>query len=73
MGSSDGEYITTNVKIEIQGKLDLADTDLTENLDLKDTPQKIWATIFDFLLHKSTQISGKPRFSGQKFGDRFFR
>ena len=48
MGSSDGEYITTNVKIEIQGKLDLADTDLTENLDLKDTPQKIWATIFDF-------------------------
>ena len=32
----------------VQWKLDLADTDLAENLDLKDTPQKIWATIFDF-------------------------
>ena len=29
-------------------KLDLADTDLAENLGLKDTLQKIWATIFDF-------------------------
>ena len=34
--------------MKIQWKLDLADTDLAENLDLKDTPQKIWATIFDF-------------------------
>ena len=33
---------------KIQWKLDLADTDLAENLDLKDTLQKIWATIFDF-------------------------
>ena len=33
---------------QIQWKLDLTDTDLAENLDLKDTPQKIWATIFDF-------------------------
>ena len=32
----------------IQWKLDLADTDLAENLDLKNTPQKIWATVFDF-------------------------
>ena len=31
-----------------QWKLDLADTNLAENLDLKDTLQKIWATIFDF-------------------------
>ena len=29
-------------------KLDLADTDLAKNLSLKDTLQKIWATIFDF-------------------------
>ena len=29
-------------------KLDLADTDLAENLGLKDTLQKICATIFDF-------------------------
>ena len=28
-------------------KLDFADTDLAENLDLKDILQKIWATIFD--------------------------
>ena len=35
-------------KMIVQRKLDLADTDLAENLDLKDTPQKIWATIFDF-------------------------
>ena len=32
----------------VQWKLDLADTSLAENLSLKDTPQKIWATIFDF-------------------------
>ena len=32
----------------VQWKLDLADTDLAENLGLKDTLQKIWATIFDF-------------------------
>ena len=32
----------------IQWKLDLADTDLAENLDLKDTRLKIGATIFDF-------------------------
>ena len=32
----------------IQWKLDLADTDLAENLDLKDTLQKIQATIFYF-------------------------
>ena len=30
----------------VQWKLDLADTDFAENLDLKDTLQKIWATIF---------------------------
>ena len=33
---------------EVQWKLDLADTDLAENLDLKDTVQKIRATIFIF-------------------------
>ena len=32
----------------IQWKLDLADTDLAENLNLKDTLQKIWATFFYF-------------------------
>ena len=31
----------------IQWKLNLADTDLAENFDLKDTLQKIWASIFD--------------------------
>ena len=34
--------------LNVQWKLDLADTDLAENLDLKDTLQKIWATIFYF-------------------------
>ena len=33
--------------LRIQWKLDLADTYLAENLDLKDTPQKIWATLSD--------------------------
>ena len=33
--------------IKIHWKLDLADTDLAENLGLKDTLQKVWATIFD--------------------------
>ena len=32
----------------IHWKLDLADTDLAENLGLKDTLQKIWSTIFYF-------------------------
>ena len=32
----------------IQWKFDLADTNLAENLGLKDTLQKIWATVFDF-------------------------
>ena len=35
-------------KYVVQWKLDLADTDLAENLGLKDTLQKIWGTIFDF-------------------------
>ena len=34
--------------ISIQWKLDLAGTDLAENLVLKDTLQKIWGTVFDF-------------------------
>jgi len=34
--------------VNVQWKLDLADTSLAENLSLKDTLQKIWATIFDF-------------------------
>ena len=34
--------------LNIRWRLDLADTDLAENLDLKDTLQKIWATIFYF-------------------------
>ena len=50
---------------KLQWKLDLADTDLAETLDLKDTLQKIWATIFVFLV---TRNSGKSRFSGQNFG-----
>ena len=33
---------------QIQWKLDLADTSLAENLGLKKTLQKIWATVFDF-------------------------
>ena len=42
-----------SVKSTVQWKfdladIDLADIDLAENLDLKDTLQKIWATIFDF-------------------------
>ena len=32
----------------VQWKLDLADTSLAENLGLKDTLKKIWATVFDF-------------------------
>ena len=35
-------------ELQLQWKLDLVDTDLAENLDLKDSLQKIWATIFDF-------------------------
>ena len=35
-------------ELSVQGNLDLADTDLAENLDSKATLQKIWATIFDF-------------------------
>ena len=35
-------------KCKMQWKIDLADTDLSENLDLKDIPLEIWATIFDF-------------------------
>ena len=37
-----------SLKNVVQWKLDLADTDLAENLDLKDTLKKIWATIFHF-------------------------
>ena len=33
-------------KEQVQLKLDFTDTDLAENLDLKDTLQKILATIF---------------------------
>ena len=51
----------------VQWKLELADTSLAENLGLKDTLQKIWATVFfSFLAHKSAQNSEKPRLSGQK-------
>ena len=39
---------TISVPYRVQWKLDLAYTDLAENLRLKDTLQKIWATIFDF-------------------------
>ena len=35
-------------KIQLHCKLDLADTDLAENLGLKDALQKIWANIFYF-------------------------
>ena len=34
--------------ISVQWELDLTDTDLAENLDLKDTLKKIWVTNFDF-------------------------
>ena len=43
--------------MKIQWKLDLADTDLEENLDLKDTPQKIWATIFNFYYISPLEIA----------------
>ena len=36
------------VSYPIQWTLDLADNGLAENLCLKDTLKKIWATIFDF-------------------------
>ena len=42
------KYDCSIEKYVVQWKLDLADTDLAENLDLEDTHQKIWATIFDF-------------------------
>ena len=45
------------LRCKIQYKLDLADTDLAENLDLKDTPQKIWATIFDFYYISPLEIA----------------
>ena len=35
------------ISMKLHWKLDLADTDLAENLDLKDTLQKISATIID--------------------------
>ena len=41
---------------KIQRKLDLADTDIAENLDLKDALQKIWATIFDFFYMRLLEI-----------------
>ena len=41
----------------LQWKLNLADTDLAENLYLKDTPQKIWATIFDFYYISPLEIA----------------
>ena len=41
----------------VQWKLDLADTDLVANLDLKDTLQKIWATIFYFYYISLLEIS----------------
>ena len=41
--ASFGYWLKSSVhgRVEIQWKLDLADTDLAENLDLKDTLQKI--------------------------------
>ena len=50
----------------MQWKLDLA-----ENLDLKDTLQKIWATIFYFKYISLLEILEKSRISKQKLGDRF--
>ena len=40
--------VVTTKTTKMQWKLDLADTDLAENLDLKDILQQIWVTIFDF-------------------------
>ena len=57
--------------VYVQWKLDLADTDLAENRDFKDTLQKIGATIFCFLVHNSARNSGITRFSGQKLTDDF--
>ena len=59
--------------IQVQWKLDLADTDLAENLDLKENPSENLGNHFLFLVHKSARNSGNTRFSGQKLGDRFFR
>ena len=39
-------------------EFNLADTDLAENLELKDTPQKIWATIFYFYYISPLKIAG---------------
>ena len=36
------------ISMKLHWKLDLADTDLAENLGLKDTLQEIWATFFNF-------------------------
>ena len=41
----------------VQWKLNLAGTDLAENLDLKDTPQKVWATILDFYYISPLEIA----------------
>ena len=42
-------YSSKEKKIDvIQWKLDLADTSLAENFDLKDTLKKIWVIVFDF-------------------------
>ena len=43
----------------VQWKLDLADTDLAENLDLNDTLQKIWATIFYFRNSENLVLADK--------------
>ena len=61
-------YLTAELySRRIQCKLDLADTDLAENLDLKDTLQKTRVTIFDFQYISPLKNSGKSRISGDRF------
>ena len=50
---------------KIQRKLDLADPDIAENLDLKDSSENLG--IVKFLLHETARNNRKSRFRGQKF------
>ena len=48
VSGSSSRLLSYEVNKVIQRKLNLADTSLAEKLGLKDTLQKIWATVFDF-------------------------
>ena len=64
-------FLARQPSMTVQCKLGSADSSLAETPFLKDTFQKILATIFWFLIHKSTQNSGKSRFSGKSWVNDF--